>query len=68
MKLFIDGKPVAIIKLNDIYEFQMVDFREIKLNRKKNTQIKLEILEVYPGSKFQDTAISELEFYGGGIY
>lgn len=68
LKIYADNKPFAIIKLQDVYGFQSVNFSEIKLSKKKNTIIKLEIVEIYPGKKFQDTSISEINFFGGGIY
>ncbi len=68
LKLYADNKPFAIIKLSDVYGFQTVNFPDVKLSRKKSTTIKLEIAEVYPGRKFQDTSIAEINFFGSGIY
>jgi len=68
LKIYVDGKAAALVKLNDVYGFQSVNFSEIKLSRKKNVSIKFEIVEVYPGSRFADTSISEVRFFGGGIY
>lgn len=68
MKVFADGKAVAIVKLADVYGFQIVRIPEISLSRKRDTAIRLEILEIYPGSRFNDTSLSEVEFFGGGIY
>ena len=68
LKLYADNKPFAVVKLSDVYGFQAVNFPDVKLSRKKSTAIKLEIVEVYPGRKFQDTSIAEINFFGSGIY
>jgi len=66
LKMYIDGNPFCLIKLNDYYGWQSVKFNPIKLNANKSLIIKLEIVSVYQGSKYSDTAISEIEFDGTG--
>lgn len=62
MKMYINGKPYCWIKLKDEMGIQMVNLGFIKkLGKKTNTiKIKLEITEVYKGTKYNDTAISEI--------
>jgi len=68
LKIYVDGKELALAQLRDVYGLQVIKFKEIKLLRKNKVSIKLEIVEVYPGSKFADTSISEVIFFGTGIY
>lgn len=68
LKLYVNRKPYAVITLDDFYGFQTVRFNEIKLSRDIDTTFRFEILEVYPGKKYTDTSISQIEFLGTGIY
>lgn len=68
LKMYINGKLKAIIELKDCYGFQNVSFNEVVIPKKSGITVELEIVDVYKGSKFQDTAISEIQFYGTGIY
>lgn len=68
MKMYVNGKPYAVINLNDHYGFQRVRFNAVKLSRETGTELKFEIMEVYPGNKYTDTSISQVEFSGTGIY
>ncbi len=67
MTMYVDDKPFAEIKLNDFYGFQQIEFPAIPLPINKTISIKLVITDVYPGSKYSDTSISEIWFFGGGI-
>lgn len=68
LKMFVNGKPYGFLELLDAFEFQFIDIGKIMLPPQKITTIRFEIVEVYPGSKFQDTAISELLFDGVGVH
>lgn len=55
--IFSDGEP-QIAELKDVNEFQ-----RILIDRDRPTKfVKLEILEVFKGRKFDDTCISEIDF------
>jgi|SRR5688572_30191859 len=68
LKMYVDNKPFGLIELLDSYEFQTVDLNKIMLPQQKVMKIKFEITEVYPGTKYKDTAISELLFDGVGVH
>lgn len=68
LKMFVNEKPYGILELLDAFEFQVIDSGKIMLPFKKITKIRFEILDVYPGTKFQDTAITELLFDGVGVH
>ena len=62
LKVIVNGQDYVVLNLADTDRFQTADFGEIKV--KKGTSIRLEIVEVYPGSKYKDVALSELKFTG----
>ena len=62
MKMYINGEPQAIVEFEDSYQLQSVSFYAIEL--KNNLKIRLEILDIYPGSMYSDLAISELKLKG----
>lgn len=68
LKMFVNDKPYGFLELLDAFEFQVIDIGKIMLPPRKITTIRFEIVEVYPGSKYQDTAISELLFDGVGVH
>lgn len=68
MKMYVDGRARAIIESLDRYEIQTVEIGKIMFPPKKKTVIRFEILEVYPGEKYQDTAITDLVFDGVGAH
>jgi hypothetical protein len=68
MKMYVDNKPYAVVELLDAFEFQTVDIGKIMLPHQKVMKMKFEIMEVYPGTKYKDTAISELLFEGVGVH
>ena len=53
-----NGRPIYVINLKDSVEIQEVIFAVNKLN--KNDELRIRILEVYEGTQYRDTAISEL--------
>jgi hypothetical protein len=69
--MYYNDEPYAILKLKDIRDCQ--DFKVDTLGYKDkenapNWTIKFEILEVYPGSKSQHTAITEIYFDGIDVH
>ena len=64
LKMYIDNIPFTYILLADTYKFQWFDFPDYWINYGEKKIIRFELVEIYPGEKFKDTAISELEFSG----
>ena len=70
----VNGKPFARIHLADIYALQSVKVPHIgysdreHLEGKEPIRIHFIIREVYPGTKYQDTAISEIFFDGIDVH
>ncbi|MCV6630258.1 MAG: hypothetical protein OIF50_10395 [Flavobacteriaceae bacterium] len=78
LKMYINNQPYAIIELKDIYSKQLVELDKPlgnsyknnfdKLKEKDNWTIRFEILSVYKGNKYDDTAISEIYFDGLDVH
>lgn len=72
IRMYYDGKPYAILNLEDTRSLQRFDVGV--LGHRKDAEppsvwtLKFEILEVYPGEKYQDTAITELYFDGIDVH
>jgi hypothetical protein len=77
LKMYIDNKPLAILNLYDTRKEQHFKFEPLgysdredwdKLKSKSWWTIKFEILEVYGGDKYDDTAITEIYFDGIDVH
>ena len=80
LKLYIDNKPFAILNLEDSRREQIFEFEPIgrkrpiandkwkELDELPKWTLKFEILEVYPGEKYDETAISEIYFDGIDVH
>ena len=77
LKMYVNNKPFAILNLKDVYAEQAFKIptigyeRGVILDKKDNVQpdsIKFEILSVYKGDKYKDTAITEIYFDGLDVY
>lgn len=64
MRVLVSGKPYCIVNLLDTPEPQTVAFTPISILRGKTTTLKLEIMSVYPGEKYSDTALTEVRLNG----
>lgn len=62
LKVTCNGKPICILELHNSRSLQTFDVYKL-LDRGVKT-IRFEILDVYPGTKYQDTVISEIYFDG----
>jgi hypothetical protein len=58
LKLYYNAEPIYIIEFHDVMFLQWVAVPGLDWVR-HNDSIRIEILDVYPGTKFFDTAISE---------
>jgi hypothetical protein len=70
--MYYNDEPYAILNLQDTRDCQTFDvgvlgFHDFKEDAPDWT-IKFEILEVYPGNKYQDTAITEIYFDGIDVH
>ncbi len=77
LRVYYNDKPIADLNLKDVrasqhFKFQPIgyeertDFNSLKL--KAPWTLKFEILEVYEGTKYSDTAISEIYFDGIDVH
>ncbi|MDD3036298.1 hypothetical protein [Bacteroides sp.] len=72
LKMYVDGKPYAILNLQDSKDQQIFAVEPIghsnrtdeNLSKMSDIVLKFEIVEVYPGEKYDDTAITEIYFDG----
>ena len=65
LKVYHQNKPLCIVNLFDTMEPQQFDFEHLLHpdHMWNGLNLQLEIVDVYPGTKYKDTAISELAFY-----
>ncbi|MCK5459674.1 hypothetical protein KAI52_01000 [Candidatus Parcubacteria bacterium] len=63
LKIIYPNNQEHIIDLEDIFGYQTIDLPEI-IRLKENGYAKLEIMEVYKSTDFDDTAISEVRLLG----
>lgn len=68
LMVYYNDTPVCILKLNDtrdeqLFKVDMIGPKDTNKN-KKDWTVKFEILDVYPGTKYEDTAITEILFDG----
>jgi len=77
LKMYIDDTAVAILNLEDTRQEQHFTFEPLgyadrenwdQLNEKPWWTLKFEILAVYPGDKYDDTAITEIYFDGIDVH
>ncbi|MDO4512057.1 MAG: hypothetical protein Q4B68_09615 [Bacteroidales bacterium] len=68
LEVQVDGKRRCMLYLRDVYAEQWFDVGEIKPTGGKPLKIRFIIKSVYPGTKYADTAISEIYFDGTGVH
>ncbi len=70
LKVYKDGKPIAILELKDIMGEQVFEIGTLGDIRENSPawSLKFEILEVYKGDKYEDTVISEIYFAGIDVH
>jgi hypothetical protein len=67
LKLYANDKAIAILNLKNIKSLQRFNIGTHQ-SQKGNLYLKFEIIATYKGSKYDDTAISELNFDGTGVH
>ena len=69
LKLYVNGVPFGILNLKDSRTDQYFEIGTLGHNKNRTDLIlKFEILEVYKGSKYNDTAITEIYFDGIDVH
>jgi len=69
LKLYVNGSPFGILKLSDSKTDQMFSLGTFGRNEDgSDLVLKFEILEVYKGERYNDTAISEIYFDGIDVH
>lgn len=70
LMMYYNDEPYAILKLNDTRSLQSYDVGLLGYHDPKAPEwsLKFEILEVYPGERYDDTVISELFFTGIDVH
>lgn len=69
LKFSVNNKPVAVFQLEDVSDTQIFKIDPTQSNDStKDLIITFEILDVYPGTKYKDVAISEINFSGLDVH
>ena len=65
LKLTIDDKIECYLELEDTKDLQLFDINYYNNSITKKINLKFEIMEVYPGEKYDDTCLTSLYLVGG---
>ena len=70
LRMYYNGKPYAILELDDSRTLQYFEVGTLGFfdASKPDWTLRFEILDVYPGSKYDDTVIAELYFDGIDVH
>lgn len=64
VSLTINDKPYAEISLEDTYKHQYIDVEKMKLDKTRRYRFRFRIIETYPGKKYEQVALSDVQFIG----
>lgn len=68
-KMIVNGKPTAILELKDLNNTQSFKINPIQsTDSTKDLILTIEIIEVYKGTKYDDVAVSEINFNGLDVH
>ena len=67
LKVYVNNKPYAFLNLEDSRSEQTFNIAPLT-DKKKQWTMKFEIVEVYKGEKYDDTALSEIYFDGMDVH
>lgn len=70
MRMYFDGKPIATLSLQDSRSLQTFNVGTLGYHdsTKPDWTLRFEILDVYPGTRYDDTVIAELYFDGIDVH
>lgn len=68
LELQVDGIPFAMLHLQNVYAEQIFNVGKIAPKDEKPLVLRFIIRSTYPGTRFKDTAISEIYFDGIGVH
>lgn len=69
LNLYLNGEHYAVLSLLDAYEIQTLELpAPLMLPRNERLVLTFEIVAVYPGDRYEDTALSLLMFSGIGVH
>lgn len=68
LKVFFDGRYRGEITLQDTPEARWHDLPKMAFVPGRSHEVAFEIAEVYPGTKYEDTAIADFFFSGFGVH
>jgi hypothetical protein len=60
----VNDMPFAEISFEDTYKQQDIDLDKFKIDKSKRCRIKFRVSEIYPGSKYQQVALSDIQLIG----
>lgn len=66
LRLLVNGRPTANLDLKDSMKMQTFKLKPIPLPHNRDVVLRFQIVSVYPGDRYQDTAITDLTFDGTG--
>ncbi len=76
LKMYYNERPVCLIELVDTWQYQRLDLRKFfkepnffpngEIEAKDGDKLKFEIIDVYKGTKYKDTGLSEFVFESPG--
>lgn len=67
LRVYYDKKLVETIELADIPKYQKIKIPNFVFTPGEIHEVTFEIAEVYPGTRFQDTALADVLFDGFGV-
>jgi hypothetical protein len=68
LKVIFDGKVRGTIGLEDTMEPRWIDLPKLVFSPGRVNEVAFEIVEVYPGSEHEDTALADFFFSGFGVH
>ncbi|SDY13300.1 Nicotine adenine dinucleotide glycohydrolase (NADase) [Lutibacter oricola] len=77
LKVYLNNKEFAILNLKDIKFGQVFEFKPIGIQKRENEKelkkmnrwnLRFEIMDIYKGEKYDDTAITEIYFDGIDVH
>ena len=68
LKVYFDGRYQGTVELEDTVEPRWSDLPKMAFTPGRAHEVAFEIAEVYPGSKYEDTAIADFFFSGFGVH